>query len=51
MSEEPINDLLADFKDAEANNYTFVALRGIQAGREYYTVMCQLSFIPKLVHI
>jgi len=48
MAEEPINDLLADFKDAEANNYTFMALRGIQAGREYYSVMCQLSFIPKL---
>ena len=48
VSEEPINDLLADFKDAEANNYTFVALRGIQAGREYYSVMCQLRFIPKL---
>ena len=48
MAEQPINDLLADFKDAEANNYTFIALRGIQAGREYYTVMCQLSFVPKL---
>ena len=48
MLEESINDLLAGFKDAEANNHTFLALRGIQAGREYYVVMCQLKSIPNL---
>lgn len=48
MVEEPINDLFAGFKDLESNNYVFAALRGIQAGREYYSIMCQLSFIPKL---
>ena len=48
MADEPINDLLADVKDAESVNYFFTALRGIQAGREYYSVMCPLSFIPRL---
>lgn len=32
----------------EAFNYQFTALRGIQAGREYYTVMCPLKLIPKI---
>ena len=48
MVEEPINDLMAGFKDAEANNYTLWLSEGQQAGREYYAVMCQLRFIPKL---
>jgi DNA sulfur modification protein DndB len=43
-----INDLLADVKDAESFNYVFIALRGIQAGREYYSAMCPLRLIPKL---
>ncbi|MCD1262001.1 DNA sulfur modification protein DndB [Paenibacillus athensensis] len=29
-------------------NYTFPALRGIQAGKEFYTVMCPLRLIPKI---
>jgi DNA sulfur modification protein DndB len=35
---------------ASANNfgYTFPAIRGIQAGREYYTTMCPLRLIPKI---
>lgn len=28
--------------------YTFPAIRGIQAGREYYSTMCSLRLIPKL---
>jgi len=32
----------------EAFNYTFLALRGYQAGREYYTTMCPLKLIPKI---
>lgn len=28
--------------------YTFPAIRGIQAGREYYCTMCSLRLIPKL---
>ena len=28
--------------------YTFPAIRGIQANREYYTTMCSLRLIPKL---
>jgi len=43
-----INNLLADIKDAESFNYIFTALRGIQAGREYYSTMCPLRLIPKL---
>ena len=29
-------------------NYVFPALRGIQAGKEYYVVMCPLRLIPKI---
>ena len=29
-------------------SYSFPALRGTQAGREYYTVMCPLRLIPKI---
>ena len=28
--------------------YTFPAIRGIQAGREYYVIMCPLSVLPKI---
>ncbi len=28
--------------------FSFPALRGIQAGREYYTIMCPLKYVPKL---
>ena len=28
--------------------YTFPALRGIQAGREYYVAMCPLKLLPKI---
>lgn len=31
-----------------AFEYVFPAIRGIQAGREYYTSMCPLKLIPKL---
>jgi DNA sulfur modification protein DndB len=43
-----INDFLAGVKDAESFNYIFTALRGIQAGKEYYSTMCPLRLIPKL---
>ncbi|MFV9504226.1 MAG: DNA sulfur modification protein DndB [Oscillochloridaceae bacterium umkhey_bin13] len=29
-------------------NYTFPAMRGIQAGREYYVAMCPLRLLPKI---
>ena len=32
----------------EAFNYSFTALRGQQAGREYYVIMCPLKLIPKI---
>lgn len=32
----------------EAYNYQFTALRGIQAGREYYVAMCPMKLIPKI---
>ncbi len=32
----------------EAFNYQFIGLRGIQAGREYYVVMCPIKLIPKI---
>ncbi len=33
---------------SEAFNYSFTALRGKQAGREYYVVMCPLKLIPRI---
>ena len=29
-------------------SYTFPAMRGVQAGREYYVAMCPLHLLPKL---
>lgn len=29
-------------------NYTFPAMRGVQAGREYYVAMCPLRLLPKM---
>jgi len=43
-----INDFLASVRDAESFNYIFTALRGVQAGREYYSAMCPMRLIPKL---
>ena len=48
MAEERIKDLLVDVEDAGSFNYVFIALRGVQAGREYYSAMCPMSLIPKL---
>ena len=38
----PQNSLTASF------SYTFPAIRGVQAGREYYISMCPLRLLPKL---
>ena len=43
-----ITDFLEGVKNADSFNYVFIALRGIQAGREYYVAMCPLRLIPKL---
>jgi DNA sulfur modification protein DndB len=40
--------LLYDMKSADPYSYFFPAVRGIQAGREYYCAMCPLGMIPKL---
>ncbi len=32
----------------ESYEYVFTALKGRQAGREYYTVMCPLKLVPKI---
>lgn len=34
--------------DKNYNNFDFSAIRGIQAGREYYVVMCPMDIIPRL---
>ncbi len=35
-------------KPDQSFSYTFSALRGVQAGREYYVAMCPLKLIPKI---
>jgi len=47
MSETAKNSLY-DMESAEPYSYFFPAVRGIQAGREYYCAMCPLGMIPKL---
>jgi len=37
-----------ELKELESFNYLFTAIRGIQAGREYYVTMCPMRLIPKL---
>lgn len=37
-----------DLKELASFNYLFTAIRGIQAGREYYVTMCPMRLIPKL---
>ena len=36
------------FPPMEEHSYTFAAIRGMQAGREYYIVMCPFKLIPKI---
>lgn len=42
------SSFLKDIKGLSASNYTFPAIRGIQAGREYYICMCHLKLIPRI---
>ncbi len=37
-----------NLNEIEPFNYLFAAIRGIQAGREYYIAMCPLRIIPKI---
>jgi DNA sulfur modification protein DndB len=37
-----------EIKELASFNYLFTAIRGIQAGREYYVIMCPLRLIPRL---
>lgn len=46
--EAKATDLLNGLKNIDSHNYLFTALRGIQAGREYYVAMFPLKLIPKL---
>lgn len=40
--------LTKDMKGLESFNYLFSAIRGVQAGKEYYVTMCPLRLIPKI---
>ncbi|WP_338767800.1 DNA sulfur modification protein DndB [Nocardia vulneris] len=44
---EPRKDLSATSRSGEFE-YVFPAIRGVQAGREYYVTMCPLRLIPRL---
>jgi DNA sulfur modification protein DndB len=39
---------LKEVKSLDSFKYSFPAIRGIQAGREYYISMCPLKLIPKI---
>lgn len=43
-----LSKILADELEAGSEVYGFDALRGVQAGRDYYVAMCPLKIIPKL---
>jgi DNA sulfur modification protein DndB len=40
--------ILRDPEELDSSNYSFPAIRGIQAGREYYSAMVQLKLIPTI---
>lgn len=40
--------MISTTSSLNSETHTFPAVRGIQAGREYYVVMCQLHLIPKI---
>lgn len=42
------DDQASDVAPNESFTYTFPAIRGVQAGREYYVTMCPLRLIPRL---
>lgn len=48
LEKSNITDFLEGVTNADSFNYVFTAIRGIQAGREYYVAMCPLHLIPKL---
>ncbi len=39
---------IRDLKAIESFNYLFSAIRGVQAGKEYYVTMCPLRLIPRM---
>jgi DNA sulfur modification protein DndB len=43
-----LGTLSHELKELASFNYVFSAIRGVQAGREYYISMCPLRLIPKL---
>jgi len=45
---KPTKNLLYDLKTVDPYPRLFPAVRGIQAGREYYCTMCPLGMIPEL---
>jgi DNA sulfur modification protein DndB len=42
------SSFLKEISTLDSYNYNFPAIRGIQAGREYYLSMCPLKLIPKI---
>ena len=42
------SSFLKDVTSLDSYKYSFPAIRGIQAGREYYISMCPLKLIPKI---
>jgi len=42
------SSFLKEISTIDSYNYNFPAIRGIQAGREYYLSMCPLKLIPKI---
>jgi DNA sulfur modification protein DndB len=40
--------MVAKTQAGESFAYTFAALRGVQAGRDYYVAMCPLKLVPKI---
>lgn len=43
-----MNKFDGNLGEIEPFNYLFAAIRGVQAGREYYIAMCPLRIIPKI---
>src|SRR5215469_15533763 len=45
---EPLPQILELNDPSQSFSYVFSALKGMQAGRDYYVAMCPLKLIPKI---
>ena len=48
INKQKTTDSIDIIKNMSLNSHTFAAIRGRQAGDEYFSVMCEMATIPRL---